>query len=320
MAKVKALITGGAGFIGSHLCETLLRKGYLIICVDNLITGSKENIEGFLDKSRFKFIKHDVTKQFSNKAIEQFSNLDFIYHLASPASPKKYQKYPLETLLVNSIGTYNLLRLAQKNKAKFLYTSSSEVYGDPTEHPQKESYWGNVNQIGSRSCYDEAKRFGEAITVAFVRKHNLNARIVRIFNTYGPRMEEDDGRVISNFISQAIKEEPLTVYGNGLQTRSFCFISDMTEGLIKAMEGVKTVGEVFNLGNPDEWRILEIAKLVKQITKSNSKITFTTLPEDDPHRRKPNIEKAKRFLGWTPKVKLKGGLKETINYFRSIIE
>lgn len=319
MDKTKVLVTGGAGFIGSHLCEALLKRGCRVICLDNLITGRRENIEEFLDDSGFKFIECDVIKPFDHEIMKQFNNLNFIYHLASPASPKKYQKYPIETLLVNSLGTHNMLKLAKKTGAKFLFASSSEVYGDPNEHPQKESYWGNVNPIGPRSCYDEAKRFGEAITMAFIRKYKVDAQIVRIFNTYGSRMEKDDGRVISNFITQALKGEPITVYGDGSQTRSFCFISDMIEGLVLALEKKNTKGEVFNLGNPDERKVLEIAQLIKKMSKSNSEIVFTSLPQDDPSRRKPDIEKATKILGWTPIVKLEQGLKETIKYFSSIL-
>jgi len=312
----KALVTGGAGFIGSHLCKALLTKGYEVVCVDNLITGNKENIKKFLNNPRFSFIEQDVIKKLKTDIEYQISNIKHIYHLASPASPKKYQKYPIETLLVNSVGTYNMLELAKEKGVKFLYASTSEVYGDPKEHPQKESYWGNVNPIGIRSCYDEAKRFGEAITMSFIRKHKVDVRIARIFNTYGPKMEKDDGRVISNFVNQAIRNKPITVYGNGSQTRSFCFVSDMVEGLIKSMESSNTKGGVFNLGNPDEREILETAKLIKKMTKSSSEIIFFPLPEDDPSRRKPDIRKAEEILGWTPKVKLEQGLGETIKHFR----
>ena len=316
----KVLVTGGAGFIGSHLCEALLNKGCEVICMDNLLTGSKNNIRSFLNNPRFKFIKHDVIKPYNHITIQPYNHLNFIYHLASPASPEKYQKYPVKTLLVNSVGTYNLLELARETKTKFLFASTSEIYGDPQEHPQKESYWGNVNPIGIRSCYDEAKRFGEAMTMNFVRKYEVNARIVRIFNTYGSRMEKDDGRVISNFVNQTIRDKPITVYGNGSQTRSFCFISDMVKGLIKAMETNNTSNEVFNLGNPDERKILEIAQLIKKMTESSSEIVFKKLPEDDPTRRRPDIEKAKKILNWTPKIDLEQGLKETIDYFCSIIK
>ena len=316
---MKVLVTGGAGFIGSHLCEALLNKGYEVVCMDNLLTGSRKNIERFLNNPRFKFIKHDVIKPYNHVTIQPYNNLNFIYHLASPASPKKYQKHPIKTLLVNSVGTHNLLELAKETKARFLFASTSEVYGDPKEHPQKESYWGNVNPVGIRSCYDEAKRFGEAVTMAFVRKYDINARIVRIFNTYGPKTREDDGRMIPNFINQAIRNKPITVYGNGAQTRSFCFVSDMVKGLIKAIESENTKGEVFNLGNPDERKILEIAQLVKKMTESSSEIVFKRLPEDDPTKRRPDIAKAKKILNWTPKIDLEQGLKETIKYFRSIV-
>ena len=289
-----------------------------MICVDNLLTGNRRNIEEFLDNPRFKFVEQDVIEKLKTDIKYQISNIKYIYHLASPASPEKYQKHPIKTLLVNSVGTYNLLKLARETGAKFLYASTSEVYGDPREHPQKESYWGNVNPIGIRSCYDEAKRFGEAITMAYIRKHKIDARIVRIFNTYGPKMEKDDGRVVSNFVNQALRKQSMTVYGNGSQTRSFCFVSDMVDGLIKTMESNNTKGEVFNLGNPDERKVLEIAKLIKKMTKSSSEIIFTDLPEDDPVRRKPDLAKAKKVLGWKPEVNLDQGLKETIEYFRSL--
>lgn len=318
LKDIKVLVTGGAGFIGSHLCQALLKKGYQVICLDNFLTGSKKNIEDFLDNPRFSFIEHDVIKKFSPATSYKLQVTSHIYHLASPASPKKYQKYPLETLLANSLGTYNFLTLAKKYDAKFLYASSSEVYGEPNQHPQKETYWGNVNPTGLRSCYDEAKRFGEAMTMAFARKEKVNARIVRIFNTYGPKMDEDDGRVISNFITQAIKTKPITVYGDGSQTRSFCYVSDMVEGLVKAMESDKTERQVFNLGNSDEQKVIAMAKLIKKITKSSSAITFASLPVDDPSRRKPDITKARKYLGWRPKVTLEKGLKKTIKYFLSL--
>lgn len=316
MAKTKVLVTGGAGFIGSHLCEALLRRRCEVLCVDNLITGNKKNIKELINNPRFEFIKYDIIKQGNKITTKQCNNVNFIYHLASPASPKKYQKYPIETLLANSLGTYNMLNLAKETGAKFLYASSSEVYGQPKEHPQRETYWGNVNPTGLRSCYDESKRFGEATTMTFVRNCGVDARIVRIFNTYGPRMEKDDGRVISNFINQAITGHPITVYGDGRQTRSFCFIADMVDGLIKAMGEENTSGEIFNLGNPDERQVIEIAKIIKAMTRSSSRITFTDLPEDDPTRRKPDIRKAEKILGWSPKVKLEQGLEKTIKYFR----
>jgi len=314
---MKCLITGGAGFIGSHLCEKLLKLGHEVICVDNLITGNEKNIQNLASDPKFQFIKHDVTKPLTEKIYTQA-----IFHLASPASPNKdnpksYINFPIETLLANSLGTYQLLELAKKNNAKFLYASSSEVYGDPQEHPQRESYRGNVSSIGLRSCYDEGKRFGEAITIAYFRKFQLDTRIVRIFNTYGPKMA-DDGRVVVTFILQALKNKPLTVFGDGSQTRSPCYVSDLVEGLIRAMESPKASGEVFNLGNPEEYAILELANIIKNLTGSKSEIAYHSLPEDDPTRRCPDIEKAKEALDWEPKVPLEEGLRKTIEYFKNL--
>jgi len=306
---MKVLVTGGAGFIGSYLCEAVLNKGYDVLCLDNLSTGNKKNIKHLLNDSRFKFIRHNVTKPIDLK-------IDFIFHLASPASPIDYQKLPIETSMANSIGTYNMLELTRKNNARFLLASTSEVYGDPAEHPQKETYWGNVNPFGVRSCYDESKRFAEALAMSFHRKYNLDVRIARIFNTYGPRMRLDDGRVIPNFIVQAISPKPITVYGNGRQTRSFCFISDMVDGLMKFMFIDGLSGEVINLGSMDEREIIELAKLLKKLIFSESEIVFKPLPEDDPTKRKPDITKAKKVLGWKTKVDLKTGLTKTIEWFR----
>jgi len=323
----KALVAGGAGFIGSHLCRSLLKDGYGVVCVDSLITGDLKNIKGLLNNSRFEFLEQDITRPVSNikylprRQAGQISNIKYIFHLASPASPNKksrrsYINYPVETLLANSVGTYNLLKLAMKANAKFLYASSSEVYGDPKVSPQKEDYFGNVNPNGIRSVYDEGKRFGESLTFAYVRKHNVNARIIRIFNTYGPNMQADDGRVVSNFVNQAIYGKPITVYGKGNQTRSFCYIDDMIMGLKLAMFSKNTSGEVFNLGNPNEISILELASLIKRMTNSSSKSIFEDLPEDDPKSRNPDITKAKKLLGWEPKVSLKDGLSKTVEYFR----
>lgn len=314
---MKALVTGGAGFIGSHLCRKLIEEGSEVICVDNLIAGEKEKVKDLLKNSKFKFIEHDVIKPFGRLMEKQFGHLDLIFHLASPASPEKYSKFPIETLLVNSQGTHNLLQLSVKNKAKFLFTSTSEIYGDPQQHPQKETYWGRVNPVGPRSCYDEGKRFGEAISVTFLERHNLDAKIVRIFNTYGPDMSLDDGRVISNFILQALRGEDLTVQGDGKQTRSFCYISDMVEGLLKMMFSSES-GPI-NLGNPEEISILELAKKVIKLTASKTKIKFTPLPEDDPARRQPDITLAKKKLNWEPKVSLDEGLQKTIEYFKKEI-
>ena len=310
------LVAGGAGFIGSNLCRILLDKGYKVICVDNLITGERENISDLLQNENFSFKEINVSKDFS---IEE--KVDFVFHLASPASPnmkssRSYIAFPIETLLVNSIGTFNLLNLAKQNNAKFLYASSSEIYGDPDISPQPETYLGNVSPNGIRSVYDEGKRFGEAMTMAFFRKFGTDIRIMRIFNTYGPRMRPDDGRVVSNFINQAIKGEPLTVYGEGKQTRSFCYIDDMVEGLSLAMFSDKTKGEVLNMGNPDERSVGELAELIKKMTDSSSAITYEDLPQDDPKVRKPDIAKAKAILGWEPKVSIENGLEKTIQYFK----
>lgn len=316
------LVAGGAGFIGSHLCESLLNDNYKVICVDNFITSKKSNLEKLLKNPNFTFVEFDVTKSIEGLKLE-IQNLDYIFHLASPASPNKkslrsYINFPIETLLVNSVGTYNLLELARKYNSKFLYASSSEVYGDPAISPQKEDYFGNVNPNGIRSVYDEGKRFGEAITFGYVRKHDLDGRIIRIFNTYGPIMQADDGRVVSNFINQAIKNEPITVYGKGLQTRSLCYVDDMVLGIRQAMFVQNTKGQVFNLGNPDERSILDIAKLIKELTNSKSEIIFEDLPEDDPKARKPDITHAKEILKWEPKIKTEDGLKKTIEYFKNI--
>ena len=315
---MRSLVAGGAGFIGSHLCSSLLEKGNTVICVDNLITGSKKNIEKLLDNNRFTFIEHDITNQFNNATIQQIGTVDYIYHLASSASPIQYQNHPLETLHVNSIGTEHMLTLAKETGAKILYASTSEVYGDPLEHPQKENYWGNVNSFGPRSCYDESKRFGEALVYTYIKKFTVDARIIRIFNTYGPNMEKNDGRVVSNFIIQALSGKPMTIYGDGLQTRSFCYIADMVEGIIRAMETENTKGAVINLGNPDERSVRDIALLVKQMTRSKSDIVYQDLPEDDPARRQPDISNAKQLLNWKPSISLEEGLKKTIQYFSNL--
>lgn len=306
------LVTGGAGFIGSHLCKNLLNNGDKVICIDNLLTGDLKNLTSIKSNSNFQFVEHDVVSPLLLK-----EKIDQIYHLASPASPIDYQNHPLETLLTNSQGTYNLLELAKQNKARFLLASTSEIYGDPKEHPQKENYWGNVNSFGPRSCYDEAKRFAESLCYTYLHKFNADIRIIRIFNTYGPNMQKDDGRVISNFINQAIKSQPVTIYGKGSQTRSFCYVDDLVNGIIKTMEKPDIKGEIINLGNPDEYTILEIANAIIKLTGSKSKIIFKPLPEDDPTRRKPDISKAKKLLNWEPKVTLQEGLLKTIDYFKS---
>lgn len=305
------LVTGGAGFIGSHLCDLLMSRGFKVVCLDDLITGSQENVVHLQKEKRFSFLKADVI--FPNLEIE---DVDYIFHLASPASPLDYQNYPEETLLVNSLGTLKMLKLAAQRGPKILIASTSEVYGDPHKHPQKETYWGNVNSFGPRSCYDESKRFAEAATYVYLHKYGVDARIVRIFNTYGPRMQMDDGRVVSNFIVQALTGVPLTVYGEGTQTRSFCYIADMALGIYQAMFTPKTKGEIFNLGNPEEVRVIDLAQKIMALTKTKSKIIYKLLPIDDPQKRRPDIAKAKRILGWEPKVKIEEGLRETIKYYR----
>lgn len=326
---MKILVAGGAGFIGSHLCQRLIKENHQVICVDNLITGSISNIKDLLQNKNFSFIKHDVIKPLNLKATPPLASggvkIDAIFHLASPASPNHHSKLsyhhlPMETMLVNSIGTLELLKLAEKYRAKFLFASSSEIYGNPLEHPQKEEYFGNVSPIGPRSVYDESKRFGETLTAYFWRKKNLDARIARIFNTYGPNMQKEDKRMIVNFIVSALTGKPITIYGDGKQTRSLCFIDDMIEGLIRLMFYPNTNRQVINLGSPEEHTILEYAQLVKKITNSKSKIVFSEkMPEDDPIRRKPDISKAKKILDWAPAISLKEGLKRTIAYFKNLI-
>jgi len=306
---MKVLVTGGAGFIGSFLCEELLDNGHNVVCLDNFSTGKKSNIKHILQHPKFKLIEHDVTKPIELET-------DFIFHLASPASPVDYQKLPIETSMANSLGTLNMLNLAKKNGSVFLLASTSEVYGEPLVHPQREDYWGNVNPIGTRSCYDVSKRFAENLTMIFFRKYGLDVRIARIFNTFGPRMRLNDGRAIPNFIVQSLTGKSITVYGDGKQTRSFCYISDMVDGLIKLMFKDNLSGEVVNLGNPVEMTILDIAKLIKDITKSNSKIIFKTLPKDDPTRRNPDITKAKKLIDWQPTVSFTIGLGKTIEWFK----
>ena len=303
--------------VEKHLCERLLNENFKVICLDNFLSGDKGNINQFLKNSNFSFIEADVTQDRPN-----IPKVDFVFHLASPASPNKksprsYISFPVETLLANSLGTFKLLELSKEDNAKFLFASSSEVYGDPAVSPQVEDYFGNVNPIGIRSVYDEGKRFGEAMTMAYVRKNQLDARIIRIFNTYGLKMRADDGRVVSNFINQALKNEPLTVYGDGTQTRSICFVRDLVEGLYLAMTSDKTKGEVLNLGNPEERTIIELANIIKEKTGSTSEIIFEPLPEDDPKKRKPDITKAIKILNWSPKVSIDQGLDETIQYFRN---
>ncbi|MEW6410119.1 MAG: UDP-glucuronic acid decarboxylase family protein [Nitrospirota bacterium] len=305
------LVTGGAGFIGSHLCERLLKDGYRVICVDNFLTGRKENLSMLFKNKNFIFLYHDVIQP-----IELKEEINYIFHFASPASPVFYQWYPLETALVNSTGTKNLLDLTLKGKTKFLLASTSEVYGDPLFHPQSENYWGNVNPVGLRSCYDESKRLAETLTTIYHREFGCDVTIVRIFNTYGPRMRRDDGRVISNFITQSIEGLPLTVYGNGKQTRSLCYIDDMIDGIVKVMFSDNTSGGIFNLGNPEETTIIELAGLIKKLTKSKSEVIFYPAPVDDPQKRCPDISKAKKHIDWYPKVSLQEGLEHTIRWFK----
>lgn len=310
---MRILITGGAGFIGSHLCERFLADGHEVICVDSLLTGNVTNLDPFFGRNGFMFIKLDCTEYLHIPG-----PLDAILHFASPASPFDYLKYPIETLKVGSLGTHKMLGLAKEKGAKFLLASTSEVYGDPLVHPQPESYWGNVNTIGPRGVYDEAKRFAEAITMAYHRHHNLDTRIVRIFNTYGPRMRTGDGRVIPAFLSQAITGQPLTVFGDGSQTRSFCYVSDLVEGVVRLLASDEHMP--VNIGNPWEFTMLELADLVGEMCGRKLDITFMPLPEDDPKQRRPDITRACTLLGWEPKVSLEVGLKATADYFRSVLE
>jgi nucleoside-diphosphate-sugar epimerase len=313
------LIAGGAGFIGSHLSEALLARGDKIYCIDNLITGEEKNISHLLDNPNFVFTNFDII----NGVPPVSGHIDGIFHLASPASPntkspRSFIAYPIETLMVNSQGTKNLLDLATREKAVFLYASSSEVYGDPQVSPQGEDYFGNVNPNGPRSVYDEGKRYGEAICAAYARTLGLDARIVRIFNTYGDHMQKDDGRVVSNFVNQALAGDPITIYGDGNQTRSFCYISDMVDGLIAIQDAKNLKGQVINLGNPEEHKISDLANIIKRLTESDSKIVHEDLPQDDPKKRKPDITRAKQLLNFEPKVGLEEGLKKTIEYFKEV--
>jgi nucleoside-diphosphate-sugar epimerase len=307
------LVTGGAGFIGSYLCDYLIERNYKVICLDNLLTSSKKNIEHLLNNPNFEFVEADVSQPFTF----HISPFNYIFHLASPASPIDYQNYPEETLSANSVGTINMLKLAKETGAKVLIASTSEIYGDPLEHPQKETYFGNVNSFGPRSCYDESKRFAEAATYVYLHKHNVDARIIRIFNTYGPRMKRDDGRVISNFINQALENTPITIYGDGTQSRSFCYVTDLIEGIAKAMFTEGTKGEVFNLGNPEEYSMLDLASKIKEMTNSTSEIVFEKLPEDDPKQRRPDITKAERVLNWKPQMSVDDGLQKTIEFYKN---
>jgi dTDP-glucose 4,6-dehydratase len=308
----RVLITGAAGFLGSHLCDRFIKEGFKVIGMDNLSTGSMKNIEHLFPNKDFEFYFHDVTK-----FVHVPGKLDYILHFASPASPIDYLKIPIQTLKVGSLGTHNLLGLAKEKKARFLIASTSEIYGDPNIHPQNEEYWGNVNPIGPRGVYDEAKRFMEAITMAYHTYHGLDTRIVRIFNTYGPRMRLNDGRALPAFIGQALRGEDITVFGDGSQTRSFCFVDDQVEGIFRLLMSDYTMP--VNIGNPDEITILEFAEEIIKLTGTNQKIIFKELPTDDPKQRQPDITKAKKILGWEPKVSRAEGLKITLDYFKSVV-
>ena len=309
---MQILVTGGSGFIGSHLCEKLLKKGHDVICVDNFYTGQKTNVAHLLNDTRFEIIRHDITFPI-------YLEVDQIYNLACPASPIHYQYDPVQTTKTNVHGAINILGMAKRLNAKVFQASTSEVYGDPVQHPQKESYWGNVNPIGPRSCYDEGKRCAETLFFDYHRQHKVDIKVGRIFNTYGPNMRPDDGRVISNFIVQALKGKNITIYGDGKQTRSFCYIDDLIEGMIKFMDTKSGYTGPINLGNPKEYSILEIAKTIIEIVGSSSSVIFTKLPQDDPRKRKPNIDLAKKNLNWIPKISLENGLFKTIEYFKKII-
>ena len=305
---MRILVTGGAGFLGSHLCERLLLEGHEVICLDNFFTGRKKNVQQLVENPRFELIRHDVT-------VPLVIEVDTIYHLACPASPIHYQYNAIKTIKANVLGTINMLGIAKRVKGRILFASTSEVYGDPAVHPQKEDYWGNVNPIGIRSCYDEGKRVAETLMMDYHRQHHVDIKIVRIFNTYGPRMLADDGRVVSNFIVQALKGEDITVYGQGSQTRSFCYVDDLVDGMVRMMNSEKFIGPV-NIGNPEEYTILELAKKIIVMTGSGSKISFKPLPSDDPTQRRPDITLAGKKLGWTPVISVDAGLKKTIEYFQ----
>ena len=307
----RILVTGGAGFLGSQLCEKLLLQGHDVVCLDNFFTGSKRNLERLRDHAHFELIRHDVTMPI-------FLEVDRIYNLACPASPVHYQYNPVKTIKTSVMGAINMLGLAKRVRARILQASTSEVYGDPVEHPQKESYWGHVNPIGLRSCYDEGKRVAETLFFDYQRQNKVDIRVMRIFNTYGPKMRPNDGRVVSNFIVQALQGKDITVYGDGSQTRSFCYVSDLLEGMVRLMEHPTLVGPV-NVGNPDEFTMLELARQVIELTGSKSKVVHKPLPSDDPRQRQPDITLAKQMLDWQPRVALKDGLRETIAYFRELL-
>ncbi|HMF92084.1 MAG TPA: UDP-glucuronic acid decarboxylase family protein [Candidatus Angelobacter sp.] len=308
---MRVLITGGAGFIGSHLCDALLGEGHQVVCLDNLLTGSERNIAHLKNEPRFEFLRQDINQPYDP------GRVDYIFQFASPASPVDYMRHGIETLQVGSLGSFHSLDVARKYGARYLLASTSECYGDPLEHPQKETYWGHVNPIGPRSVYDESKRFAEAVTMAYRRYHKVDTRILRIFNTYGPRLQLNDGRVISNFMKQALRGEPLTVYGQGTQTRSFCYVSDEVDGILRL--AWSDIHDPVNIGNPDEFTILECAKMVLKVTGSKSTITYQPLPQDDPQQRRPDISKARELLGWQPKINLEAGLRLSIPYFQEVI-
>ncbi len=311
MIQKRALVTGAAGFLGSHLCDALLAEGWNVIAVDNLLTGRLANIDHLRNDSRFEFIKKDICEPFD------VGHVDYVFHFASPASPIDYTVHGVETLQVGSLGTFHALDVARKYNAKYLVSSTSECYGDPLEHPQKETYWGNVNSIGPRSVYDEAKRFTEAVTMAYHRYYKVDTRIVRIFNTYGPRLQLNDGRVVSNFMKQALRGEPLTVYGNGQQTRSFCYVSDEIDGFLRLSKSDEHLP--VNIGNPNEFTILDCAQLVLKVTGSKSIIAYNPLPQDDPKQRRPDITKARTLLAWEPKIQLEQGLRFSLEYFQKAV-
>jgi len=308
----RVLITGGAGFIGSHLSERLLDEGHEVICVDNFFTGSRRNVEHLFDNPRFELMRHDVT-------FPLYVEVDQIYNLACPASPVHYQHDPVQTTKTSVMGAINMLGLAKRLRVPILQASTSEVYGDPAVHPQTEDYWGNVNPIGTRSCYDEGKRAAETLFFDYRRQHDLSIKVIRIFNTYGPRMHPNDGRVVSNFIVQALRGEPITIYGDGSQTRSFCFVDDLVDGMVRLMNTDHEVTGPINVGNPGEFTMLELANAVLDITESSSTIEHRPLPQDDPKQRQPNIDLARRELGWEPTIALRAGLERTIDYFRGVL-
>ncbi|MET0388177.1 MAG: UDP-glucuronic acid decarboxylase family protein [Polyangiales bacterium] len=309
--RKRILVTGGAGFLGSHLCEKLIALGHEVVCLDNFFTSARRNVEHLLDDPRFELLRHDVTEPI-------IIEVDEVYHLACPASPVHYQRNPVRTIRTAVEGTYNMLNLAREVHARIMIASTSEVYGDPKEHPQREAYWGHVNPIGPRACYDEGKRCAETMTVSYARQYGVEARIVRIFNTYGPRMHENDGRVVSNFVLQALRGEPITIYGQGEQTRSFCYVSDLLEGFVRLLATPEDPGPV-NIGNPSERTIRNLAELAIKLTNSKSELKFEPLPVDDPTRRCPDITRAKQLLGWEPRVSIEEGLAQTISYFREYL-